>query len=742
MLDVLHWRATPGSAQARAELDELRSDALRLFLVLASAGYLGWHLLTTTLWPIERSALAYMIALVAVPALAGAFFILPHSHRAATALFIAGQFLAISWALYVSEAPQAAFLFTVLALVAAFVVHPLMGFSVVGAAVATLALLAAARPGAIGPDAAWQTLILGSVSVVGVWALMRHLSLALSWYVDSYDQAKRRMREAQEDRAQLVQALKQLDIAYYRLERANAALAMAWKAADEAERSRSELVVNISHELRTPLNLIAGFSELLVTDAESYGGEPLPAVYRGDANAIFRSAQHLLALMDDILDLAQAGVQKLPLTIEPTDLVSVVHEATDLVRDYIAAKGLALTTEAPDGPVVVPCDRLRVRQVLLNLLTNAVRFTGVGAIAVELAVREADVLLAVADTGRGMPPEVAGRVFEEYYRRDQPPPERSGWHAGAGLGLPISKKLVELHGGQMRVESAEGFGTRFSFTLPLRQPPADAAARTMRSRAIPPRTVARGAAADPVVVLAGGDPAIGRLMRRHLTGYRVIAARGPAEAACQAAELRASAIVADSGQPFDQVATLTPIVRLPFPHGGGIAQAPGVVDCLVMPIARAQLLAAIARAGPSVRRVLIAAADPRAVRLLTRMVQLGERRYSVVAAHDGQEALRSMRSNRPDLVLLGPALPDLDSQQVVQAMAEDADLAAIPVVVISAGDQAEGELMVRGDIVVTKPEGYRLAEVVGALQAALSFLSPPRAYLGARVGAPATGSDA
>ncbi|MBI2941529.1 MAG: hypothetical protein HYY04_13935 [Chloroflexi bacterium] len=311
------------SEHAQAELQELRTAALRLFLVIASVAYVAWHTINTLAWSQPHMIRVYAIAPVAALMLVLTYVLLPRNQTAASGVFIAGGVGATSWALYVLDTPQVALLYALVALVAAFVIHPLGGLLVVVGAAGILELFEVVRPGLIGSTDRWYAIAFAVLGVAGVWVLMRGLSLALSWYLESYARAERRTREAQEHRAQLVQALRQLDVAYYRLERANAALGIAWRAAEEAERSKSGLVASISHELRTPLNLIAGFSEMLLADAESYGGISLPAVYRGDANAIFRSAQHLLALVDDILDMAQADVRKLPLTLRGCPGISV-----------------------------------------------------------------------------------------------------------------------------------------------------------------------------------------------------------------------------------------------------------------------------------------------------------------------------------------------------------------------------------------------------------------------------------
>ena len=160
-----------------------------------------------------------------------------------------------------------------------------------------------------------------------------------------------------------------------------------------------ELATNISHELRTPLNLILGYSEMMITSPASYGGVPLPQPYRGDLNAVYRSAQHLLALSDDILDLAQMEVGRLGLRREAVDLSQVIRDSATLVQDFVEAKGLELRLELLDDAAILLLDRLRIRQVLLNLLTNAARFTVRGQIRVHVMSREQDVLVQIIDTG-------------------------------------------------------------------------------------------------------------------------------------------------------------------------------------------------------------------------------------------------------------------------------------------------------------------------------------------------------
>ncbi|MBM4418141.1 MAG: hypothetical protein FJ033_07495 [Chloroflexi bacterium] len=303
-------------------------------------------------------------------------------------------------------------------------------------------------------------------TVATAWLLGRSLVVVVEWSLRSLEEARRSAEAAKEHRAELVRALKQLDTAYYRLERANAALELAWKAAESAERAKSEFVTSISHDLRTPLNLIVGFSEMVLTAPESYG-TPLPPAYRGDVHAIYRSAQHLLVLTNDVIDLARVGVGRLALAREPIDLEQVVADACAIVREYVTAKRLWLRTEIAPGLPTVSADRLRIRQVLLNLLTNAARFTEQGGIIVCASLEQGEVVVRVRDTGRGISVEELPRLFDEFFHDGCGGPDARADPGGVGLGLPISRRFVQLHGGRMGAESDPGAGTVFWFTLPI-----------------------------------------------------------------------------------------------------------------------------------------------------------------------------------------------------------------------------------------------------------------------------------
>jgi signal transduction histidine kinase len=250
-------------------------------------------------------------------------------------------------------------------------------------------------------------------------------------------------------------------------------------------RAKSDFLANISHELRTPLNAILGYSEVLTDQA--FFGPPSSGEVRRQAGAIHQSGRHLLALVNDLLDLAKVEAGKLDLNLGDVDFRSTIRDVLMLMEPLARSKGQTLRTRIGRAPAHVPADDKRLRQILLNLLSNAVKFTPDGGlITVEATERGGSLQFTVSDTGIGIAAEEQPRIFYPFLQVDGSYNRRQ---EGTGLGLSLTRELVELHGGRIWVESKKGQGSRFSFTIPMAGPrapsrrsrkPAPAAASPIR----------------------------------------------------------------------------------------------------------------------------------------------------------------------------------------------------------------------------------------------------------------------
>jgi len=233
---------------------------------------------------------------------------------------------------------------------------------------------------------------------------------------------------------------------------------------DQAGKLKDQFLANVSHELRTPLNSVIGFSELLLTGEVE--GAPLSDTQRDYLETISRNGRHLLQLINELLDLSKIAAGRMDLRLEPVPLDPLLREAADSVRAQLEARRHRLALEPAPEPVTVTADRGRLLQILLNLLSNAIKFTPEGGrvtLAARLEGGGRQVRVAVTDTGIGIAPEDQAKLFQEFVQLDAAPSRR---YEGTGLGLALSKRLVELHGGAIGVESALGQGSTFWFTLP------------------------------------------------------------------------------------------------------------------------------------------------------------------------------------------------------------------------------------------------------------------------------------
>jgi len=689
-------------------------------IVATGALYLVWHLVATLTWPATIGWRTWLVTPAIALICALSLFLLPKRLLLAQGVWLVGLLASVTLAIMVLQQPRIALAYTLLPLMTVVTIGWPGGLLMQLMVVATVWWLSGSgSPQQLPPGTALEVTLGGLISGVVGWAASDALLTVTQWSLYSFRSAKENMEAARSHRAQLARVLKDLDQAYHRLERANSTLVAAWKVADEAERFKAEFAANVSHELRTPLNLIVGFVEMMMTSPESYGGVSIPGVYRTDLNAIYQSAQHLLALVDDVLDLARIEVGKIPLVRQQADMAVLIRGAVDMVSDYVAAKGLELRIHVAEGLPALWIDRLRIRQVLLNLLVNAARFTKQGSITIE-ALRQGDeVFVRVMDTGRGIPREELPHVFEEFRSGEQ---TTTGWHAGSGLGLPISKKFVTLHHGRMGVESTYLQGATFWFTLPCESPEARMVEAAPLPRAKP---FGHLGPEQRVIVMVHGDAETPRLLQRYLEDYRIMSAANMAEGIALARDVKAIALMAGGQRPLPALVREIPLlIYCDLPDATEAAKALGACRLLVKPVSRRELLTAIDKIGQPVRRVLIADDDPEMVRLLRRMLHGCVAAQDCLEAFGGEEALSILRADKPDLLLLDLVMPDLDGQEVLLRMKADPELCRIPVILVSAHAQDRVALEVSKPIEIWRPGGFQVGETLRVLRGILDALTP------------------
>jgi len=230
---------------------------------------------------------------------------------------------------------------------------------------------------------------------------------------------------------------------------------------ESASKHKSQFLANMSHELRTPLNAILGYTELILDNIYGEVGEKV----RDILVRLEKSGRHLLALINDVLDLSKIEAGQLTLALSEYSMSDVVQTVATAVEALAAEKHLALQVTVAPGLPLGRGDERRLSQVLLNLVGNAIKFTEAGEVRVEVRAADGAFRVAVADTGPGIAPEDQEKIFQEFQQVDSSSTRKKG---GTGLGLSIAKRIVELHGGRIGVESSPGQGSTFWFTLPVR----------------------------------------------------------------------------------------------------------------------------------------------------------------------------------------------------------------------------------------------------------------------------------
>ncbi len=485
----------------------------------------------------------------------------------------------------------------------------------------------------------------------------------------------------------------------------------AMRAAESANRTKSTFLANMSHELRTPLNAIIGYSEMLEEEAEDLKLESFVA----DLRKIRAAGKHLLALINDVLDLSKIEAGKADLFIEPFPVESLIRDVVATISPLIEKKANRLDLRIAGGMGDMTADQTRTRQVLFNLLSNAAKFTEKGTISVEAFPESSPagemIVFKVRDTGIGMPKDQLSRIFEPFVQADVSTTKQFG---GTGLGLTISRTFCRMMGGEMTVESEIGKGSTFTVRLPHE---VKAKLEAAESAPKPERTKARSRAAGthgPNTVLAiDDDPAVHEMLTNYLQkdGFDVLCTLSGEEGIRLAREVKPMAITLDIIMPgMDGWAVLgalkanpetasIPVVLITIEENRNLGFTLGASDYLVKPVSHVQLFDTLRkyRQGRAAGRVLVVEDEKTTRDLMVRLVR--KEGWDVAEAGDGREALDRIAERRPDLIFLDLMMPVMDGFEFIRELRANREYHTIPVVVVTAKDLTPEERQrLNGDV--------------------------------------------
>ena len=542
------------------------------------------------------------------------------------------------------------------------------------------------------------------------------------------------------------------------LAKAQEELARQKEAAEGANRAKSQFLANMSHELRTPLNAIIGYSEMLTEEASDLGEKAMVA----DLAKINGAGKHLLALINDVLDLSKIEAGRMDLFLEPFAVRSMIGDVVTTIGTLVSKNNNTLDAKVSDEVGIMKADLTKVRQVLFNLLSNACKFTNGGVVTLR-ADRSTDaegkdwLTMSVADSGIGMTAEQMGRLFQAFSQADASTTRKFG---GTGLGLAISRRFCQMMGGDVTVTSVIDHGSTFTVRLPAEvidpaathappsahhhhdQEQADAAAQAATAGDAP----AEGPGAGKLVLVIDDDPVARDLMYRTLTreGFRIETAAGGEDGLRMARELKPDAVTLDVLMPqrdgWSVLAEIkgdpelcgTPVILVTLTDDRQMGYALGATDYLSKPVDFERLVGTLRRLHGNVQcpgedevdedesgYVLVVEDDP-ALRELERRT-LEKAGWRVVEAIDGAQAIEQLERHVPKLIVLDLLMPNVDGYDVVEHLRSRPAWAAVPVVVLTALDlTADDRGRLDGPVRnVIRKGGYRLDDLTSAVRHAI-----------------------
>ncbi len=713
-LNLLHRFSLAQDETVRLNIDDLRGRLVQRLSLLAISVAQLFILFYESPTPFPIPAIGLWLLLtglgISVLSLSG------RAPRAARHLLVWGLTAVLLYAMLFLPAPWLPFIGVLLIFCQAMLVQG--SEFITGAVMAGTAVYLATVHGYPYPLAGILTNL--ALAVIIAWLTIRALYTALDWLSKTQRRAEQLLDVTRSQQAELRSTVKSLQITNELRLQAERELLIANKQARESQRMKEQFAANISHEFRTPLSIILGFSEVMYLSPEVYGGLAWPPKLYRDVSQIYRNSRHLMSMIDDILDLSHFEMTGFTLNKQPTELEPLLQEALGMVGDLFRNEAVTLRAEIEPELPLLELDRTRIRQVFLNLLNNACRFTEKGTVCLRAFRQEDEVRIQVIDTGPGIPEEQRARIFTEFYQVDY---SLSRKHGGAGLGLAICHRFVQAHDGRIWVDSVLGEGSTFTIALAVDEPPPGG--RLYRTRDLEVRPSGKLA---PVLVI-DPDPSVISMVQRHLADYEVVPLSDGLDLEAQVAAHHPVAVVwnVTPGQkpPVPALSLPVPIITCSLPSRTWMADAFGALACLNKPINFDLLNKTIDSVG-GVENLLVVDDNSGICQLVERGLATRTDGLTVRVAYDGESGLNAMRQQPPDLLLLDLIMPGLSGRQVFDMMQQEEALAQIPVVLLTATDFISEQFTQQSSqLTVHRSQMLQPLELLHCIQPVLKVLQPP-----------------
>jgi len=496
----------------------------------------------------------------------------------------------------------------------------------------------------------------------------------------------------------------ELRMLYNELEISNAGTIALYKELDEKNQQlqeldqlKSQFLANMSHELRTPLNSIIGFTGIIL---QGLSGE-ISNEQRKQLEMVYDSGKHLLSLINEVLDLSRIAAGKMQVTPEVFYLAKVIDSVIGMITPLAKNKNLkVVTTNLPGADFEIYSDKNKVKQILINLLNNAIRYTERGQIEVNtnFPPQGDEIEISVSDTGMGIKKEALGYIFDEFRQTEGTVVRDKG---GVGLGLSICKKLMKLLKGRIWARSEYGLGSKFTFSLPLQMPAVKPVVPTVRKI---------GEVTKPLILTIEDDPKAQEMLRIYLedNGYEVVQAYTGREAIKLAKEYKPQIITLDIIMPsrdgWDILQELKsipetagiPVIIVSIVDNREFGLSMGAVEYLVKPVEGDELIRALSSIEKqnSIRidRVLIVDDNPADVELIAKSLDDPQANgKTLFKAYGGAEGVELANEYRPDLIILDLIMPEVDGFEVIRILRRGKTTRNIPILVVTAKELSKEE---------------------------------------------------